>query len=367
MTSIPLLQISPEWNEKEKFWVNYEYKDKKIDTEYNPNLKNENFSFQFHDGKVLVQGLDLKINFLAPIANLKDIHKNSIENIDISPDGSLGLTSSESILRIWETKQGIIQRDCKGHIGDIYDCGFLPSGEVLISCASDCTTKLWRLKDSLCIATFKGHEQAVVSYSLIERGRNFVTCSKDGTLKLWDCASQSCITTLLKKKQRLNNTSVYKIPDVKEEKKPLDNKEYMTFGKLAAVVSEDGCLSIVDIASRDEIVKDLKLSSSPLSCCSIDGDKITVGSENGEIHILDIKKPKETLESYQRSKVPITRVLNNWVSCKDGSIFHFNNGKVDMELSGPNFDPIYDIQFYDNFIYSVSRDSVIRKYFIGDK
>lgn len=72
------------------------------------------------------------------------------------------------------TTTNIIQRDFKGHFGDVTCTRFLPSGQVIMSGASDFQIKIWDLTNGECGATLKGHKGTINALDFINRGRNFI-------------------------------------------------------------------------------------------------------------------------------------------------------------------------------------------------
>ena len=50
-----------------------------------------------------------------------------------------------------------VLRNLNGHVGDILNCKFYPSGQVVLSCGSDYQLKIWNLLDGSCAASLKGH------------------------------------------------------------------------------------------------------------------------------------------------------------------------------------------------------------------
>lgn len=314
-----------------------------------------------------------KSKFYRPREAWDKVHnKKRIECIDISPGGKLAVTgSSDGQLRVWEAETGTIRRELKGHVGDILAVVFMPSGQVVMSGSSDRQIKIWRISDSLCGATLVGHQFGIVSFALIERGRNFLSSSRDGTLKLWDCASQSCISNLVSfGSYSVNDCAVEENGEICDKnQKAQSEKDYGTEGKLGLCVAENGVITAIDIRSRKPVFKD-KFNEA-LNACVLKNGIAIAGSEYGSIIKYDLRKTTKPQSVCKRDKMPIlSMVLGSkdtlWATTNDGACFHwdYKNDTMLCNLSGPNYDPLYDIAVYNRDIYTVSRDGFVRKYFV---
>ncbi|CAO1624196.1 unnamed protein product [Parajaminaea phylloscopi] len=83
----------------------------------------------------------------------------------------------------------------KGHLGDLRSAQFFPSGQVVLTAASDLTLRLYSLA-GLNARTFRGHKRAITCSAMIGKGKRFLSGSLDGTLRLWDVASERCLRTM---------------------------------------------------------------------------------------------------------------------------------------------------------------------------
>jgi len=55
------------------------------------------------------------------------------------------------------TFQFDLQRELKGHVGDVYTCRFFPSGIVVLSGGADMQLKVWSAETGKCATTLIGH------------------------------------------------------------------------------------------------------------------------------------------------------------------------------------------------------------------
>ncbi|OCF35319.1 hypothetical protein I317_07045 [Kwoniella heveanensis CBS 569] len=73
----------------------------------------------------------------------------------------------------------------KGHVGDVRDVKWFPSGEVILTASSDLSIRVYG-KDGINPRTLKGHTRAITSLHIIGVGKQILSASKDGTVRLWD-------------------------------------------------------------------------------------------------------------------------------------------------------------------------------------
>ena len=58
------------------------------------------------------------------------------------------------------------QRNLEGHVGDVYTCGFFPSGIVILSAGADMMVKIWSAETGACATTITGHKAGILTYLL---------------------------------------------------------------------------------------------------------------------------------------------------------------------------------------------------------
>ncbi|PWN51288.1 WD40 repeat-like protein [Violaceomyces palustris] len=107
-------------------------------------------------------------------------------------DGELGQERRIEVMaeiRIKERKE-ISERDkrvyLKGHVGDIRSAKFFPSGQVVLSTASDLTSRIFSATDGSNPRTLTGHKRAVLCSGILGKGREVLTGGGDGTVRLYD-------------------------------------------------------------------------------------------------------------------------------------------------------------------------------------
>jgi len=228
-------------------------------------------------------------------------------------------------------------------VGDINDVKFLPSKQVCMSASSDCMIKVWRIEDALCALTLKGHGGGVLSFDLIDRGKQFISSSRDGSIRLWDCSQGKSISCIVEKTTSMNQCSLEKV--------------------IAVGVSEDGGCYLIDWENKKVIFQ--FIHNNPLRSCHLDNGIVSLGSSTGELITFDTRKPEDHLIRKRISPSAILAIQpNSWTSQQDGSVLHWTDSSIDMDLTGSNFDPVYDFHVGHDAIYTICRDQRLRKYLI---
>lgn len=98
-----------------------------------------------------------------------EAHTGAISSMSFSRDGTTLATSSwDHSVRLWNLKNGSLQRTLLGHIGEVWSVDFSPDGTVVASGSKDGEVRIWTTK--------KGSD-----YSMIEGPWTPLTFSPDGT------------------------------------------------------------------------------------------------------------------------------------------------------------------------------------------
>lgn len=120
---------------------------------------------------------------IRPIGDMADW----IRNACYSPDGNYFATSSiDSTGKIWDAKQGRMQKLIYGHKDRVTSIAYDNVGEQLVTTSDDCTAKIWNAKKAGCIKTLVGSEKSVHNAVFDEKGKKLATVSWDGTGTIWD-------------------------------------------------------------------------------------------------------------------------------------------------------------------------------------
>ncbi|XP_077870143.1 proteasomal ATPase-associated factor 1-like [Saccoglossus kowalevskii] len=237
---------------------------------------------------------NITTKFVMPLTAFSAIHKKQITSMDISSGGALGVSAAmDGQLLIWQTSDGSIRRDLKGHLGDVNCCRFFPSGVVVLSGGSDMMLKIWSAEDGKCPVTLKGHKGGITDTAMVDRGRNVVSCSRDGTAKLWDCGQSKCLATIecgcivnsCDLGEANNAVSLGTVQGIANE------REVGTEGKLLLLAREDGILQGVGLQSRQSIFE-IPGTDSFNCCCMLSTSQVIGGTQDGRIYIIDIRNTR---------------------------------------------------------------------------
>ncbi|GES75280.1 proteasomal ATPase-associated factor 1-like [Rhizophagus clarus] len=311
-------------------------------------------------------------------------HNSAIKSMDISPGGGLFVTGdNEGLLKVGDTSDGNylnierIERTC----ADITTCRFFPSGQVVLSGASDFQLRIWSALDGSNPVTLKGHNKGVTDSAIIDRGRNVLSSARDGTVRLWECGSASIIRTIGNYTCAVNKISLGLFPSESIiERKPdneIDSREVATDDKLVICVLEDGNIKGIDLMSKEEAFTTKSYRNVPLHSCAYSPkhNLVAVGSAEGVIEVFDIRNIKD-LFAIQRNDSTIYDLVfieetgDLLIGQGDGSAFQIptvltsNISQASQEFIGFDMDPIYSIREINNgkFIYAAGRDGSLRRF-----
>jgi proteasomal ATPase-associated factor 1 len=329
---LPYLKIQHDWELGDKFWGHYKTLEKEEDLTLTRSTENR-FKIE-KDG--------ISTTFIHPS---KTVNIPKSESFDIQDNIGL-LGGPYGALKLIDVNDGAVTKELKGHVGDINDCLFLPSKQVAMSASSDTSIKIWRIEDGLCALTLKGHSGGVLSLSIIDRGKEFLSTSRDGVMKLWDCSQGKSISDLVVEKSSMNGCHIE--------------------DKIAVCVSENGALNLVDWANGKVIYK--YTHKNPLNCCHISNGIVQAGSARGELITFDVKAPEKATILHRVSPNAVLRIRSPmWTCHQDGSVLNWDTDKpnIQIDLTGSNFDPVYDYRMDGSTIYTICRDGKLRKYLIG--
>ncbi|RUP50566.1 WD40-repeat-containing domain protein [Jimgerdemannia flammicorona] len=326
-----------------------------------------------------------------------------INSIDVSPGGELFVVGGDAgDLKIGELDGGAIRRDLKGHFGDITTCRFFPSGQVILSGASDFQLRIWSALDGLNPVTLKGHRAA---------------SSRDGTIKLWECGkhglhhcfvapvacggcstfctpgtfspsftvslllihkgSAATISTLGNYATPVNKIAIGTVPstlrgggDVEVE---VDSREVETEDKLLLAAVSDGSLRGIDLRSKAEVFATSAKSAASIACAYAPQWNLVVsGDAQGVINAWDLRDIRQystpgtifelkPLVTFYRNEYPIQDVVISkddkgapvlFIATVDGAACQTSpllsadpsSLRVTHEYSGFDMDPIANLR-----------------------
>ncbi|ORX39635.1 WD40-repeat-containing domain protein [Kockovaella imperatae] len=118
-----------------------------------------------------------------------------VNSIALSPNGShLLVGGPDGYCGVIPVGPGANAQDMiqfKGHVGDVLDVHWFPSGEVCLTTGSDLSIRIWGSKDGINPRTLTGHSRAVTSLYIVGVGKQILSGSKDGTVRLWEVGAST--------------------------------------------------------------------------------------------------------------------------------------------------------------------------------
>ncbi|XP_062590609.1 proteasomal ATPase-associated factor 1-like, partial [Saccostrea cucullata] len=292
-----------------------------------------------------------------------------VVSLDVT-EGGLGVSAdSEGKLRLWQTDTGEVRREFVGHYGDVYTCGFFPSGLVVLSGGADMQLKIWSAETGKCAATLTGHRAAINDTAMVDRGRNVVSCGKDGSARLWDVGQQSCLRSYDENGGEVNCCCLQNVENslsLEAGDQPTTDREVGTQGKLLLLGCENSTVQGYGLQTRKKVFE--FPAHGPVNCCQFLSDVTAIiGTQDGHITVLDLRNIRVPLKEWKdsRSAVLCFCPYNGgfFTGTGDGSCFYTDSQfHARVELTGSDCDPVYSVKCDGTHVFSACRDSVIRRY-----
>lgn len=139
------------------------------------------------DGSIVRYKLDPRSKF--DISPPSDV---SVLCISYEPTkGKLATGDSKGIVTLWDSENGMVLLEMKGHKGPVTGVIFqnrtsniraVTNATLLFSCSYDRTVRVWDCETGNCLSTLYGHQMEIISIDYIG---NAVTVGADRTLRQW--------------------------------------------------------------------------------------------------------------------------------------------------------------------------------------
>lgn len=111
-------------------------------------------------------------------------HRSDIRDVAVSSDGSMIMTCSSGLLKVWNAHTGAPLRTVA--VGFALCCVFAPGDRFAIVGTKDGKLQLVELLTGDALEEHQAHEEAVWSMDVRPDGKGMCTCSSDKTVKFWD-------------------------------------------------------------------------------------------------------------------------------------------------------------------------------------
>jgi WD40 repeat protein len=113
-------------------------------------------------------------------------------------DGRRALSGSwDHTLRLWDLATGETLRTFEGHTYAVEAVTVLADGTRALSGSRDRSMRLWDLTSGTTLRLFEGHANEVGAVAVLADGRRAASGSADYTLRLWDLTTGECLTEYL--------------------------------------------------------------------------------------------------------------------------------------------------------------------------
>ncbi len=124
-------------------------------------------------------------------------HSGLVRTAFFSPSGQRVITAaSDKTARIWDALTGNLLRVLDGHQDAVWSASFSADGQRAVTASLDRTARVWDAHSGKLLAELKGHRGAVLSAVFSPDGKRVLTASQDATAVLWDAGSGAPLATL---------------------------------------------------------------------------------------------------------------------------------------------------------------------------
>ncbi|KAJ2887212.1 hypothetical protein H4R27_000008 [Coemansia aciculifera] len=306
------------------------------------------------------------------------VRGSGVRSFDVSRYGGLLIAGGDDgVLDVYGTQSSQHRVSLEGHIGDITSCLFFPSGQVVLSAATDLRLRVWSASDGTNPVTLVGHTAAITDTAIVGNGKNVLSSGKDGTLRLWHCGSATVLHTFDLSKMPINAIDLVTGKESDEEEEELPADEFETAGKVVAVACEDGRTLLVDLCSRETI--SVFASEVPVRAVAyaLASGLLFAGRSDGVVDVWTTDAPAAPAYAFKRNNSPISalRLVQRTeagppllcVGTEDGQLYlvalEMTNGKVTAaevveELVAFDVDPITQIRAAPSTTPGASRQSI---------
>ncbi|KAJ2400694.1 hypothetical protein GGI23_001880, partial [Coemansia sp. RSA 2559] len=242
-----------------------------------------------------------------------------VRNFDVSRYGGLLVACGDGgALDVYDTGGSTHRVRLDGHVGDVTCCQFFPSGQVVLSGATDMRLKVWSASDGTNPVTLVGHTASITDTAIVGLGKNVLSAAKDGTVRLWHCGSAALLHTFGLSEQPVNKIDLVSRPepdtsssDIQQQQRTERENESETSGKLVAVACEDGRVLLLDLYTREIVAELGSIGDPPVRAIAYDAAReiVFAGLSNGTVNVWSIAHPSAPVYAFKRGDTsPVSAV-----------------------------------------------------------
>lgn len=144
--------------------------------------------------------------------------------------------------------------------------------------------------------------------------------------------------------------------------------EIETKDKIVLLGCEDGSVNGFSVCSRQPLFR-LSCDSAVNSVTHLSDTLFLVGCHSGEVLLCDARNTTQPVAQWYESNSAVLCVVaykgdGFFTSHQDGQVVyrHVSHPHKRVLLTGPDCDPVYDMSVDGQFVYTCSRDGLIRRY-----
>jgi WD40 repeat protein len=113
-------------------------------------------------------------------------HKGKVTWAEFSPDGRNLLTVSDRVVRVWDSSNGSLQRELKGHTRLVSLARYSSDGTKIASGSDMGSLRIWDANSGELIFQLSNQMARVISLEFSPNGRRLVWAGDAGVAQLWD-------------------------------------------------------------------------------------------------------------------------------------------------------------------------------------
>ncbi|KAJ1735024.1 hypothetical protein LPJ61_000777 [Coemansia biformis] len=168
-----------------------------------------------------------------------------VRGFDVSRYGGLIVAcGDDGAMDVYEAGSGEHRVRLEGHLGDVVCCQFFPSGQVVLSGATDMRLKIWSAADGTNPVTLTGHTAPITDTAVVGIGKTVLSAARDGTVRLWNCGAASLVHAF---ELSAGPVNAIHLPDRGSDDGGDDG------GGVVAAACEDGRVLLLDLDRRDTV------------------------------------------------------------------------------------------------------------------